>query len=382
MDANTIELRPKTISDGTFLWDGRPMPDIHHDHFREGAQLNGSSEEPDTKRSASQVVADQVSILEMVREDLRHLRSQTASPEPVLGPVAEPELTHKHRPGQEGVRSTSSSYPEDGIRSPNVPSPANSHTPLSTLGDLEKYSRTNDRLSGLRSSSSSSGATRVISHGSTYKALANAAGAIGKLQRLPTPSYHRFEVLSSSEDLMANVRAPRNSEASHDSEFSTGSSDEGSEMQPLRRVIAHGRLQNESPSPSVKLPQIVRSKKRKASGISFRSISEGVKRSRVEIKKLAVNVCSNSWDKLRQARENIKRQRKDQKKHHSVWKALRRKLNPDDVTKEKHEDRSSHFSMGNGIRRNVSEHNKAWWKAGAEKYQAPEWMHFGNQTKD
>lgn len=357
------------------------MPDIHHDHFREGAQLNDSSEEPDTKRSASQVVADQVSILEMVREDLRHLRSQTSSPEPVLGPIAKPELTHKHKPGQESARSTSSSYPEDGIRSPNVPSPSDSHTPLSTLGDLEKYSRTNDRLSGLQSSSSSSDATRVISQGSTYKALANAAGAIGKLQRLPTPSYHRFEVLSSSEDLMANVIAPHNSEASHESEFSTESSAGGSKVQPLSRVMAHGRLQTESPSPSVKLPQIVRSKKRKASGISFRSISEGVKRSRIEIKKLAINVCSNSWDKLRQARENIKRQRKDQKKHHSVWKALRRKLNPDDTIKDKHEDRSSHFSMGNGFRRHVSEH-KSWWKAGVEKYQAPEWMRFGNQTRD
>ncbi|KAJ4131569.1 hypothetical protein NW768_005761 [Fusarium equiseti] len=357
------------------------MPDIHHDHFREEAQLNDSSKEPDAKRSASQVVADQVSILEMVREDLRHLRSQTSSPEPVLRPIAEPELTHKQKPGQESARSTSSSYPEDGIRSPNVPSPSDSHTPLSTLGDLEKYSRINDRLSGLRSSSSSSGATRVISQGSSYKALTNAVGATRKLQRLPTPSYHRFEVLSSSEDLMANIIAPHNSEASHESEFSIESADGRSEMQPLRRVIAHDRLQNESPSPSVKLPQIIRLKKRKASGISFRSISEGVKRSRIEIKKLAVNVCSNSWDKLRQARENIKRQRKDQKKHHSVWRALRRKLNPGDTIKDKHEDRPSHFSMGNGFRRHVSEH-KSWWKAGVEKYQAPEWMHFGNQTRD
>jgi hypothetical protein len=209
--------------------------------------------------------------------------------------------------------------------------------------------------------------------------LADVATAIGKLQRLPTPSYHRFEIMSSSEDLASNTLAPHNSEASHESEILTEDSIESLETRPLKRVTAHTRFDNladrfhsESPSPSVKLPQITRSKKRKASGISLRSISAGVKRSRVDVKKLANNICRNSWDKLRQVRENVKRQRKEQNKQYSVWKELRRRLKPGDAIKGKHEKGFVTFSMEKSLRG-----PKSWWNAGVEKYQAPEWMHFG-----
>ncbi|KAG8667263.1 hypothetical protein FPOAC1_012090 [Fusarium poae] len=308
----------------------------------------------------------------MVKENIRDLRSQTPSPEPVL------ILGPKHKSDQQGARSTSSSYPEDVIRSPDLPSPPDSHVVLSSLGDLTRYSHTNDRLSGLRSSSSSFGASRAVSQGSTYKTLADAATAIGKLQRLPTPSYHRFEILSSSEDLALNALAPHNSKASHESEFPIEGFVESLELRPLRRVAAHTGFSNptdsfhsESPSPSVKLPRINTSRKRKASGISLRSISASVKRSRVEVKKLANNICRSSCDKLRQARENIKRQHNEQKKQYSVWKELRRRLKPGDAIKGKHEKGLATFSMEKSLRG-----TKAWWKAGVEKYQAPEWMHF------
>ncbi|RGP75239.1 hypothetical protein FSPOR_861 [Fusarium sporotrichioides] len=341
--------------------------------FHEKAQPDELSIEQITGRPPSRVVSDQISLLQMVKENIRHLRSQTPSPEPVLKP--EP----KHKSGQEGARSTSSSYPEDVTRTPDLPSPPDSHMALSNLGDLTRYSRTNDRLSGLRSSSSSFGSSRLVSHGSTYKTLTDAATAAGKLQRLPTPSYHRFEVLSSSEDLALNTIAPHNSEASHESEIPTEGSIGSLETRPLERVAAHTRFDNladrfysESPSPSVKLPQIIKSTKRKASSISLQSISAGVKRSRLEVKKLANNVYRSSWDKLRQARENVRRQHKDQKKQYSIWKELRRRLKPGDAIKGKHKKGFVTFSMEKSMRG-----PKTWWKAGVEKYQAPEWMHFG-----
>ncbi|KAM0506414.1 hypothetical protein ACHAP8_001453 [Fusarium lateritium] len=349
------------------------MPGLHYDRYGEKAEPDELSTEQITKQSSSPVGTDQVSLLQMVKEGIRDLRSQTPSPEPLL--IPEP----KHKSGQEGARSTSSSYPEDVIGSPDLPSPPDSHIVLSNLGDLTRYSHTNDRLSGLRSSSSSFGASRTVSQGSTYKTLTDAAAAIGKLQRLPTPSYHRFEISSSSEDLALKTLAPHNSEASHEDEFLKKGSIGSLEMRPLRRVAAHTRFGNltdtfhsESPSPSVKLPRIITSRKRKASGISLRSISASVKRSRVEVKKLANNICRSSCDKLRQARENIKQQHKDQKKQYSVWKELRRRLKPGEAIKAKHEKGFATFSIEKTMRG-----PKAWWKAGVEKYQAPEWMHFG-----
>lgn len=347
------------------------MPGLRHDQFHEKAQSDELSTEQFTKRALSPVVADgEVSLLQMVKQNIRHLRSQTPSPEPMCIPAP------MHKSGQQGARSTSSSYPEDIVRSPCVPSPPDSHMALSNLGDLKRYSLTNDRLSGLRSSSSSSGYSRAVSQGSAYKTLTEAATAIGKLQRLPTPSYHRFEVSSSSEDLALKNLAPHNSEVSNESERGSIKS---LETQPLKRVTAHtrfdylaDRFHSESPSPSVRLPQIIKSKKRKASAISLRSISAGVKRSRVEVKKLAHNICRNSCDKLRQARESIKRQQKEQKKQYSIWKELRRKLKPGDAIKGKHEKGFATFSMEKSIRG-----AKSWWKAGVDKYQAPEWMHFG-----
>ncbi|RGP65032.1 hypothetical protein FLONG3_9367 [Fusarium longipes] len=368
-----VRSRPKATNDKSFFQNDTLIPNIHHDRFQQGTQLDESPAELPPKLSSSQVVADQVSLLQMVKENIRYLRSQTPSPEPV--PVPESE----QRSGQERTRSISSSYSEDITRSASLPSPPDSHIPLSNLGDLGKYSRTNDRLSGLRSSSNSSGAARAISHGGTYKALTDVSTAVGRLQRLPTPSYHRFEMLSSSEDLMSNTLAPQNSEASYESEVLKEDYTESLETRPSKRVTAHTRFDDladrsysESPSPSVKLPQIIKPKKRKASAISFRNISAGVKRSRVEVKKLANDIYRNGWDKLRQARENISRQRKEKRKQYSAWKELRRRLKPGDAIKGKHEKGLATFaiekSMGGP---------KSWWKAGVEKYQAPEWMHFG-----
>ncbi|KAM0271472.1 hypothetical protein ACHAPA_002649 [Fusarium lateritium] len=353
--------KTKTARREAFLQNGTLIPIAPHDHLREKAQLDDSSDDRTTKLSASEVITKQTSLLEMVRENLRHVRSQTPSP----------ELKHEH------TRRTSSSYPEQGIRSPSAPSPdLDARIAKTDLGDLTRYSRAYDHLSGLRSSSSSSGAARIISQGSTYRALTDAAAAFGQLQRFPTSSYHRFEIVSSSEDLTAHALAPQNSIAS---QTSLEDAIESIETHALTRVKAHTQLGNQtdeshpgSPSPSIKPPKMVRPPKRKASSISLRGLTAGVKRSRVELEKLAYNVCHTSCYKLRQVRENIKRQRKEQKKQYSAWRALRRRLKPGDAIKGKHEKGFASFSIDKG-----RHGNQSWWKAGVEKYRAPKWMRFG-----
>ncbi|KAF4965783.1 hypothetical protein FSARC_6454 [Fusarium sarcochroum] len=330
------------------------MPVAPRDHFREQAQLNDSSDDRIiTKRSTSEILADQASVLKMVNEKLRFIRSQTPSPEP------------RH----ERERSTSSSYPEQGIKSTSMGSPvSDTHMPRPSLGDLTQYSQTNDDLSRLRSPSSSSGSARIVSQGSIDGALADAAAITSKLQRVPITSYHRFEVVSSSEDLALNQKVPQNSIASQESETS---SDDTVDLigYPLTRVNAHAESDGlaehahpDSPSPSIRPPQATKATKRKASGISLRSFAAGVKRPHVEVKKLASKVYRTGSYKLRQARENIKRQRKHQKKQYSAWKALRRRLKPGDAIKGKHEKGFASFS----IEKSLYGH-ESWWKA-AVKY--------------
>ncbi|KAF4991566.1 hypothetical protein FGRMN_7684 [Fusarium graminum] len=351
----------KTGRQNDFIQNGSFMPIVSRDHLREKAQLDDSFDDRITKPSTSEVLVKQPSLLQMVEDNLRQVRSQTPSPEP------------KH----EDARSTSSSYPEQGIRSPTVPSPdLYVRFTKFDLGDLTKYSRPYERISGLRSSSDSSAGARAMSQGSTHRALTGAITAFGKLQRLPTPSYRRFEVVSSSEDLTVHASAPQNSIAS---QTSLEDVVEPVDTYPLVRVKAHsqpGSLASRphpgSPSPSTKPPGVTRLSKRKASSISFRGLTAGVKRSRVGLKKLAYNVRRSSCYKLRQVHDTIKRQHKEQKKQYAAWKAARCKLKPEDAIEGKHEKKFASFSIGKG-----RDGDQSWWKAGVEKYRAPKWMRFG-----
>ncbi|TXC11119.1 hypothetical protein FocTR4_00007076 [Fusarium oxysporum f. sp. cubense] len=345
------------------LNNGALLPLTHRDHFREEAQLNDAPDDQIRKPSTTDVISDQFSILQMVRDNLRPMRSQAPSPESV------------HR----APRSTSSSYHDQGIGFSDVPSPASdTRMPSLDLGDLMKYSRFNDRLSGLRSSSSSSVAARVMRQGSTHRTGVDEAAAFGHLQRLPIQSYHYFEIVSSSEDLQSNVTPPQETMARQPSlEDTIGL--EGT--YPLTRMKARIQTQidsptenrhSDSPSPPIKPPQVERRSKRKSSVMSLRSLTEGVKRSRAGVEKLAHNICHNSCNKLRHAYQSVRRQHKEQRKHHSAWKTLRRKLRPEDASKPKHEKESASFSIEQGGRGTDS-----WWKAGVEKYHAPKWMRFG-----
>ncbi|KAF5666046.1 hypothetical protein FHETE_6415 [Fusarium heterosporum] len=340
---------------------GTSMPIVLHDRLREKAQLDDSSNDRITKPPASEILMKQPSLLQMVEDNLRQVRSQTPSPEP------------KH----EDARSTSSSYPEQGIRSPTVPSPdLDVRFTKFDLSNLTKYSRPYERISGLRSSSDSSAGARAMSQGSNHRALTSAITTFGKLQRLPTPSYRRFEVVSSSEDLAVHVSAPQNSIASQTSLENTV---EAVDTSPLTRVKAHSqpgdladRSHPVSPSPSTKPPGVTRPSKRKASSISLRGLTAGVKRSRVGLKKLVYNVRRSSCYKLRQVHDTIKRQRKEQKKQYAAWKAARCKLKPGDVIEGKHKKRLAPFSIEKG-----RDEDQSWWKAGVKRYRAPKWMRFG-----
>ncbi|KAF5577557.1 hypothetical protein FPCIR_12047 [Fusarium pseudocircinatum] len=346
-----------------FLQNGALLPVTHRDHFREETQLNDASDEQTRKPSTTDIISDQLSILQMVRDNLRPMRSQTPSPESV------------HR----APRSTSSSYHDQGTGFIDVPSPASdTRMPSLDLGDLTKYSRFNDRLSGLRSSSSSSVAARALNQGGTDGAGFDETPAFGHLQLLPIQSYHSFEIVSSSEDLQSNVTPTQKTMARQPSlEDTTGFG----RTYPLTPVKARIRphidspaedRHSESPSPSTKPPRVERRSKRKSSVMSLRSLTEGVKRTRAGVEKLAHNICYNSCNKLRHAHRSVRRQHKEQRKHHSVWKALRRKFRPEDASKPRHEKASASFSIEQG-----GHGTESWWKAGVEKYHAPKWMRFG-----
>ncbi|KAG5753768.1 hypothetical protein H9Q69_004188 [Fusarium xylarioides] len=299
----------------------------------------------------------------MVRDNLRPMRSQAPSPESV------------HR----APRSTSSSYHDQGTGSNDVPSPASdTRMPSLDLGDLTKYSRFNDRLSGLRSSSSSSVAARAMSQGRTHGAGVDEAPAFGHLQRRPIQSYHSFEIVSSSEDLQSIVTPAQKTMARQPPLEDTTGFERTYPLTPMKARIQTQidspteNRHSESPSPSTKPPQVERRSKRKSSVMSLRSLTEGVKRSRAGVEKLAHNICYNGCDKLRHAYQNVRRQHKEQRKHHSAWKALRRKIRPEDASKPKHEKASASFSIEQGGRGTES-----WWKAGVEKFHAPKWMRFG-----
>ncbi|KAF5636208.1 hypothetical protein F25303_8355 [Fusarium sp. NRRL 25303] len=363
----TLPVRPRPLGpklgDAPDSYNNNTISVTHRDHFREEAQLNDASDGQTRKPSTTDIISDQLSILQMVRDSLRPMRSQAPSPEPV------------HR----APRSPSSSYHDQGIGSDDVPSPASdTRMPSLDLGDLTKYSRFNDRLSGLRSSSSSSVAARGMGQGSTHGTGIDEAPAFGHLQRQPIQSYHSFEIVSSSEDLQSNVTPAQKTMARQPSLDDTTGFER---TYPLTRVKARVQAQIdsptenrhlESPSPSIKPPQVERRSKRKPSVMSLRSLTEGVKRSRAGVEKLAHKFCYNSCDKLRHAYQSVGRQQREQRKHYSAWKTLRRKLRPEDASKPKHEKESASFSIEQGGRGTDS-----WWKAGVAKYHAPKWMRFG-----
>ncbi|KAM5348319.1 hypothetical protein ACJ41O_008143 [Fusarium nematophilum] len=250
--------------------------------------------------------------------------------------------------------------------------------PRPSLGDLSRYSRGSDRLSNLRSSSSSGGEAAVRTE-SSHEVTAEAAAAVTGLRRQPISSYRRFELVSSTEDLPSYETAIRNGNDKDQSQSSSNRTlvtrESGhvsiAEIKNRHDVVAE-QSHSKSPSPSVLPPQTCpRGIKRSASGISFRSLTKGVKRSRLDVKRLALSAYRTSSRKFSQARESVKRRHKDRKKQYSAWKAMRRRLRPGDAIKGKPEKGFTAFA----IERSRHGHD-AWWRAGVDKYRAPLWVQF------
>ncbi|KAF4998862.1 hypothetical protein FDECE_11675 [Fusarium decemcellulare] len=353
----------------TFLQNGTLMPLHPREHIREDAQIQ-EAPDPRSSRKVSPLptadfLADQISLLRLVNDNLKLARSSSSSTDPQT----------------ERVRSASSSYPNEEQELDRIQSPVSeADASKLNLGDLTQYSRTNDRLSNLRSSSSSGGA-RAVSARSTKRSITDAVATITEWQRQPITSYHRFELSLSSEELPTSGTTLRNSNDSGGSQPSSDRTVITHESSRVHLINVKNQLDGVgethhpgSPNSSVQLPRrATKVIKRRASGVSLRSLTNGVKRTRLEVKRLASTAYYSSSRKLGRARDNIKRRHDKDKKQYSAWKAMRRRLRPGDAIKGKSEKGFATFSF----ERNRHGH-ETWWKRGVKKYQAPSWMRFGN----
>ncbi|KAF4976114.1 hypothetical protein FZEAL_7184 [Fusarium zealandicum] len=345
------------------------MPLHHREHVREDAEIREATDETLPRKTSlslppAELLADQAQLLRLVNDNFRLARSDSSS----------------SKFDSEHIRSTSSSYPEQGVSSTRIQSPVSDlGIPKLSLGDLSQYSRANDRLSNLRSSSSSS-RVRPVSAESTREAVSDASAAVKEWQRQPLVSYHRYELSHSIEDLPTESTRARNSEQSRESQSSSDGTVVTQEINQLKIMDINSQCNGvaeqshpQSPSPSVEPRRIwPRVLKRSASGISLRSLTRGVKRSRTEVKRLASSAYHSSSHRLGQARESIKRHHGDQKKQYSAWKAMRRKFKPGDAIKRKPEKGFATFSVER------SQHgHQTWWKTGVKKFRSPTWMQFG-----
>lgn len=308
----------------------------------------------------AELLADQASLLRLVNDNLKLARSDSSS------------FDRKF----EHVRSTSSSYTEQPLNPSRMQSPVSDlGNTKPCLGDLSQYSRANDRLSNLRSSSSSGGPTATAA----YQTAADAAAAMLEWHR-PVTSYHKYELMSSTEDLVPDDTTERNSGECQNSQNSSSQTILAHSTSPLKRVTANTQLDGaveklyqgspkSSVQPSQAKPRVI---KRSASGISLRSLTRSVKRTRRQVKKLASSAYRSGSRKFGRTYNSIKRRHVKQRKQYSAWKALRRRLKPGDAIKGKPEKGFASFS----VERSRHGHEE-WWKVGVNKYQAPSWMRFG-----
>ncbi|UPK97121.1 hypothetical protein LCI18_008056 [Fusarium solani-melongenae] len=306
------------------------------------------------------LLADQASLLRLVNDNLKLARSDSSS--------FDRKVEH--------VRSTSSSYTEQPLNPSRMQSPVSDlGNTKPCLGDLSQYSRANDRLSNLRSSSSSDGLTATTA----YQAATDAAAAMLEWHR-PVTSYHKYELMSSTEDLVPDDTTERNSGECQNSQNSSSQTILAHGTSPLKRVTANTQLDGavedvyqgspkSSVQPSQAKPRVI---KRSASGISLRSLTRSVKRTRRQVKKLASSAYRSGSRKFGRTYNSIKRRHVKQRKQYSAWKALRRRLKPGDAIKGKPEKGFASFS----VERSRHGHEE-WWKVGMNKYRAPSWMRFG-----
>lgn len=258
------------------------------------------------------------------------------------------------------------------------------------MSRLSQFGKANDRLSNLRSSSSSSEVIKASPHNSLHEAIADATATATQWQgeRQPIESYHRYELGDSTEILPADSSSQR---GGYESTYIGAKSIPDAHLPRYNDIAGGGQItilehqfdgMEEFPCPGSPSPTSVypgratndfgpKLSKRTASHFSLRSLTRSFKRPRLDIKRLASNVYRSSTRKMSRVRNLMRRQHEDEMRQYAAWKAQRRRSCPADPLKGKSEKGFGTFSM----ERDHSSRDD-WWKEGVGKYHAPAWMKF------
>lgn len=301
---------------------------------------------------------EQDDVICLLDESLRKARSHAPSPESLL-----------RRP-----RSTSSSYPAEGIKSSRMQSPVSSYGNgrRLSLSNLSQFGDGADDL--IRRSSSTSSRRRASSNsGDSNKAASETASSsvAWRRQRDPVLSYGRFELLNSDESEPAptpfgHIRITTEKPPSYRSKPPTLS-----ETSDRTHASAHstrtqydgpGETSNaDSPDPFARPSSFPVGSKRKASQFSLASIT---KRPRLSIKRWALKLA-----------DKMKHRRDEGRRHFAQWRARREESKQMDTPELKAEKNISTFSDAFSIEKGRKGHED-WWIEGVKKYRAPTWIKF------
>lgn len=290
------------------------------------------------------------------------------------------------------VRSSSSSYHS---RSSGEPRPASRSPPPSDrrntlrVSDFSKYSRENDRLSNLQSSSGTDGGSGET----VYDAAQDAAEAVRVWDRGCRPerrvSWNRYELPDSPEVLPSDSASLRGKP-----ETMLGTMG-GGEEQPLPEVPVYRpsfesitAMQDQydgakdqdhaepdgSPDPTTTPRPALggiedvenRRHKRKASAFSLRSLTSNLsKRPRLRFRKKAAGFLHRVVLRGERERQNFRN-----------WRASQRRLRPAGALRGEHEGGYGAFKVAE-----KRYGDEEWWAEGVEKYRAPAWMDFDGKRQ-
>ena len=300
------------------------------------------------------------------------------------------------------TRSTSSSYPTDGEDLARIQSPASPpylSYRLST-SDLARYSHGNERLSYLRSSTTSPRSYCGNGEPSYHDAMLDTAAVTTEWEEerpegsgsdddddgLTTISELRpsdsMSQCGRSRSTVYQLASSPAKEYHGRASCSTGRS--AHSFRPFKQqydgAIEHQRL--DSPDFSAP-PQFdageghFKRSKRKSSQFSLRSItSPFAKRPRLGLKKLAHNVYRESQRRFSQVRQLWKHHSQLERKEFDAWRAVKKRERPADALKGKLDKTYSQFTFERSRFGDAE-----WWGDGVKRYQAPEWMVFGKRDQ-
>ncbi|KJZ77997.1 hypothetical protein HIM_02634 [Hirsutella minnesotensis 3608] len=288
------------------------------------------------------------------------------------------------------ARGASSEYLSHSPSSPRVISPASTiRINRLSLADLSRFSHCNDRLSYLRSSSTTSSSQPASADVSTGEAVEEATAAISGWQDEPRlfhkPCYNKYELADSSEvlpdDSLSRFNSPRflspgpllpgKPRSAHLADMSSST---WHSLQQMKNQYDGPDESRHPQDPDCSAMEAgPRKKKRSASHFSLRSLTRPfVKRPRLGgFRKWATHVCRDGSRRLSQAYHRWKQQTELEQRQYMAWKANRRRERPADPLKGKSEPGFGAFTLERS-----RFGNQEWWKEGVAKYRAPSWMMF------